>query len=317
MNKALSGATLVLALGLASPVLADINPTTVSGTLEVELDANTLATPVAELQVSRQLGRYVAAEIVVLYEDGITAVDTAAMHLNPEDSSWSLSAGNITIPFGNFDSYMASDPLTLSLGETQESAIQYNLEVSNLAASVYLFNGSNNVGGTGALDNFGLRFTHASEFMTTSFGYIDDIGDSNTLQSAINTQLGNNNTSGKVAGQSIALGLKMGAITFNTELVSALNAFQAGQVEAGAVQPLATSSELAYHFHIAGNESVVALGSQGSTDASALGLPKSRLMLGWNNALQKDTRLILQASQDTDYSSITTTAYAIKLVAGF
>ncbi|MDH5183006.1 MAG: LbtU family siderophore porin [Gammaproteobacteria bacterium] len=317
MNKVRTGATLLLALSLATPLFADEGQTRVGGVLEVEMDANTIATPVAELAISRDLGKYVAAEVLVLYEDGITAIDTAAMNLTPEDSNWSLRAGDIYIPFGKFDSYMVSDPLTLSLGETREAAIQYAFTASNLSTSIYLFNGSNNVSGKSALNNFGLQFTHASAFMAIAFGYIDDIGDSNAMQNAINTQLGSNNTSSKVAGQSMALDLKMGAITFNTELVSAVSAFQAGQLEAAAVQPLTISSELAYHFHIAGNESVVAIGSQSSKDANALGIPKSRLLLGWYNALQEDVHWILQASQDTDYSSVVTTDYAIKLVAEF
>ena len=317
MNKTLTGATLLLALHLAPPSFAGDNHTRIGGMLEVEMDDNTIAPPTAELVIGSQLGKYVAAEIVVLYDDGITGLDTATFTLSPEDTNWSFSAGNIVIPFGNFDTYMASDPLTLFLGETQETALQYDYTASNLSTSLYLFNGSNNVGGISSLDNFGLKFTHASEFMTTSFGYIDDLGDSNALQTAINTQLGNNDTSAKVAGQAIAMGLRMGSISINSELVSAISAFQAGQVEAGTIQPFSTSTEIAYAFSIAGNQSVLAMGSQNTKDASVLGLPKSRLLLGLNSAVQKDTRLILQFSQDTDYSSITTSGYVIKLVAEF
>ena len=317
MNKVLTGATLMLALSLAPPSYAEDDQTRISGTLEVELAADTIAPPTAELAITHELGKYVAAELVILYEDGVTGLDTAAMTLSPEDSNWSLSAGMIYMPFGNFDSAMISDPLTLSLGETQEAAIRYDYSLSNLSGSFYLFNGSNNVGGQAALDNFGLKLTHASEFMTTSFGYIDDIGDSDALQAAIFNQLTNNNTSAKVAGQSIALGLRMGAISINSEMISAVTAFQSGQVEAGAVQPMATSTELAYGFDIAGSESIVAIGAQTSRDANALGIPKSRLMLGLSSDLQKDTRLGLQFSQDTDYGSVVTTSYAVKLTASF
>lgn len=317
MNKVLTGTTLLLVLSLAAPGYAEDGRTRIGGTLEVELAADTIAPPTAELAITHELGKYVTADVVILYEDGATGLDSAAMTLTPEDSNWSLSAGIIYLPFGHFDTNMISDPLPLSLGETRESAIRYDYSLSNLSGSLYLFNGSNNVGAKAALDNFGLKLTHASEFMTTSFGYIDDIGDSDALQAAILNQLTNNDTSAKVAGQSIALGLRMGAISINSEMVSAVTAFQAGQVEAGAVQPMATSTELAYEFDIAGNKSVVAIGAQNSTDANALGIPKSRLMLGLSSDLQQDTQLGLQFSQDTDYGSVVTTSYAVKLTASF
>lgn len=317
MKQAVISAVFLSAMGLAGQVNAADANLTIGGELEVEMNADTISTPTASINFNKQFNDRSNADVVLLYEDGITAIDSAAINIAPTGEPWSMSIGYIYLPFGGFDTSMATDPVTLSLGETRESAISYNYSVSNLSSSIYLFDGSNNVAGKSVLDNFGFKLTHASALMKTSFTYIDDIGDSNALQTAINTQLGNNDTSGKVPGQSVSFSLAMGAFNFDTELTSAVKAFQAGQVDVAAVQPSGTNTELSYHFQMAGNKSILALGAQSTRDASVLGLPRSRLMLALNSNLQADTHLILQASQDTDYASVVTSNYVIKLVAEF
>lgn len=317
MNKALSQLIALSAIVLSTAVCAEESIPDVSGALEIELSANQIGTPTAELSFSQELADRVSAEMLILYEEGITGIDTAAINIAPKGAAWSLSFGNIYLPFGNFDTRMASDPLTRSLGETRENAIRYDYKLSNLSTSFYLFNGTNDVGGNSAVDNYGFKLKHASALMGTSFSFINDIGDSNALQDAITTLLGNNNTSAQVPGYSIGVWLSFGSVSLNSEIISAQKAFQAGQVDAVAVQPTTTSIELDYSFHIFGNESSLAIETQSSRDASVLDLPESRLLLGLNSSVQKDTHLILQASQDTDYASVITTDYVIKLVAEF
>jgi len=53
-----------------------------------------------------------------------------------------LTAGRMYIPFGNFESNMISDPITLTMSETREEAFQLGVELENgLHGSAYLFNG--------------------------------------------------------------------------------------------------------------------------------------------------------------------------------
>jgi len=48
-----------------------------------------------------------------------------------------LTAGKMYVPFGNFESNMIQDPVTLEIGETRESAGQVGFEHSGFYGSAY------------------------------------------------------------------------------------------------------------------------------------------------------------------------------------
>ena len=317
MNNILIRIAVFSALTLSGQVYATESKLSINGALEVEMSGDQISAPKVELEFNQLLNQQVNADMVLLYEQGETILDTAAINFAPRGAHWSMSLGYLFVPFGHFDTAMAFDPINKTLAESKEQALLYDFQLSNLTTSLYWFNGTNNVAGKSAIDNYGIQFTHASEFMRTSFGYINDIGDSNVLQQLINTQLGNNNTNTMVAGQSIAWSLHNGDFALNTELVTTQTAFQAGQLAATAVQPSTTNIEVNYRFHLAGSESILAVGSQSSVDAAALAIPKARTMLAVNTTIQKDASLILQLAQDTDYSDVVTSVYAVKLSVEF
>jgi hypothetical protein len=51
------------------------------------------------------------------------------------------------VPFGNFESQIISDPLTLEIGEAGEDALQVGVEVEGFYDSIYTFNGDVTEGG--------------------------------------------------------------------------------------------------------------------------------------------------------------------------
>ncbi|HDK37764.1 MAG TPA: LbtU family siderophore porin, partial [Thiolapillus brandeum] len=108
---------------------------TFSGLVEVEAsyvdtpDGNESDIVVAtvEFGIDAQLTDWINTHILFLYEDGMDnpEVDEAIVTIaNLEEAPWLLAAGRMYAPFGNFDSNMVSDPLTLEIGETREEAIQ-------------------------------------------------------------------------------------------------------------------------------------------------------------------------------------------------
>ena len=318
MKNGVISAVILSTIGLSGYVSAEEDMLQINGTMEVALTDNNLHTPVAELQFKRRINERVNAKILFLYEDEVTAIDSAAIQIGPQGDAWQLNIGYLSVPFGHFASHMASEPLTRILGETQENALEYRYRVSNLSSSIFLFNGVNDVNGNmSVLDNYGLNLTHASEFMTISFGYINDIGESNSLQEAITTQLGNNNTSDKVGGPSMALSFNLGAVSLNAERVSALKDFEAGQLAATALRPSTTNLELGYNFSMSGRKSTLAFGSQHSEDADVLGIPKGRSMVGLDMNLQDNTNLVLQYAKDTDYSNVVSSGIEAKLMVEF
>ena len=64
------------------------------------------------------------AEAVLLYKGEDLNVDTATLTVAPPDGPWSFTAGQYTLPFGTYETNLISDPLTLEIGETGETALE-------------------------------------------------------------------------------------------------------------------------------------------------------------------------------------------------
>ena len=81
-------------------------------------------------------------------------VDGAVITLgNTEKNPVYLAAGKMAVPFGNYETQMISDPLTLEIGETAEDALQLGVEAGGFYGSVYAFN-------LGGLQLFQVVFSH-------------------------------------------------------------------------------------------------------------------------------------------------------------
>jgi hypothetical protein len=146
----------------------------------------------AELGASVMVNDQVSAGISLLYEEDDTdlEVDVATLTYSPTEANWSITAGQLYVPFGSYQTNMVSDPLTLEIGETRETVARFDIESGILSAAIYLFNGTNkkNNGADNKADNFGLNLGYTIEGqvnITGSVGYINDIGDSDGLQSGL------------------------------------------------------------------------------------------------------------------------------------
>ena len=101
--------------------------TQIAGLIELEAayqrpyagpSASDLSLATLELGLQTQVSAWVEAGITLLYEEDATPleVDIAYLSLgNPERSPYSLSAGQVYLPFGAFETHMISDPLTLCI----------------------------------------------------------------------------------------------------------------------------------------------------------------------------------------------------------
>lgn len=89
-------------------------------------DESDIAVATVELGVDAEITKHVLGHVLFLYEDGEDiSVDEATITLSGEDVIPAyLTAGEMYVPFGNFESHMISDPLTLEIAETREAAIQ-------------------------------------------------------------------------------------------------------------------------------------------------------------------------------------------------
>ena len=313
----------------------------VSGLVEVEAayedpyegDSTTdavLAT--MELAVAAQITDWVGTEVVLLHEEDETdiEVDVATMTIGPPEGPWSFSGGQYFVPFGTFETNFISDPMTLELGETRESALQFGFESNGLHGALFAFNGDNDEDGDDRLESFGAALGFSAEREDSAFAvnlsYISDIGDSDALQDVIaeglaagpdgeiedddstaqvdETEDNDADYDSQVSGWSASAMLRLGNLSFLGEYLGASEDFEAHEVGFGdgGAEPTSFMLEAAYDFDFAGRPATFAVGYQETDEAVALELPEERFMLGFSVEMMDGVALGIEGAFDDDYS---------------
>ncbi|QGU31595.1 LbtU family siderophore porin [Thermochromatium tepidum] len=275
----------------------------------------------AELGIRSQLKDWVEAGISFLYEQDETdlEVDTAYLTLaNPDVSPLFLTAGQVYVPFGVYETNLVSDPLTLEIGETRETALQLGFEHSGLSGGVYVFNGDNKVKGKDRIQGWGANLGFVQEgddwAWSVGTGYINDLGDSDSLHEIINdNRVGaaevdpslSIDPTERTAGWTLNATASFGPFSLIGEYLSASDAFDPISLDfkGEGARPSAWNIEAGYSFTLLGAESMVAAGYQGTREALALELPKERWLLGWSTEIFDRTSLGLEWARDHDYNT--------------
>ena len=259
-----------------------------------------------ELAVTAQVTDWVGGEVVLLHEEDDTdlEVDVAIMTVGPAAGPWSFTAGQYFLPFGTFESNFISDPMTLELGETRESALQFGIESGGFQGAVYAFNGDSDEDGDDRFENLGAMIGFAAENENSEFAvnvsYISNIGDTDSLQDTI--ELDEDYDS--VSGWSASGMLRFGSLSFLVEYLGASEDFEAHEMEfdGDGAEPSSYMLEAAYDFDLAGKSSTIAIGYQETDEALALELPEERFMLGFSVEMMEGVTLAVEGAFDDDYS---------------
>jgi len=258
------------------------------------------------LGLDAQVHKLAKAHVVFLYEEGSTPleIDEAILTLgNEEASPIYLNVGQMYVPFGNFESQMVSDPLTLGLAETREKAAQLGFKAGVFYSSVYAFNGDTQDDGENKIDHYGGNLGFAQETESISYdlgvGYINDIGDTDGLSETLEGV----SDYDYVDGLSAHLVLNMGPVSLMGEYITALDEFQANHLafKGQAAQPKAWNAEAGFTFNIAGIETTLAVGYQATEEALALELPESRILGVVSAGIYDNTTVSLEYAVDSDY----------------
>ena len=171
---------------------------TLHGLLEVEAsytnpdggdEESDLTLATAELSLEATLNDYIGGQLTLLYEeedgeDDDVDVDVALIRLDSPGRLYGLSpslqAGRMYVPFGMFNSHMISDPLTLDLGETQNTAAVIALEGELWNMLFSAFNGNVDTDGEkNTIDSWvvSLNFT-LNESLLFGLSYMNDLAES-------------------------------------------------------------------------------------------------------------------------------------------
>lgn len=288
----------------------------------VELEANhtdpfagqstsDLTVATAEIGLTARVHDWVGAEITLLHEEDETnlEVDVATIVVAPPDGPWFLIGGQFYVPFGTYETSMISDPLTLEVGETRETALQFGIAKNGFSASLYAFNGTNRNGGENRIDNFGAALGYAGETGRVTYAvnasYINDIGDSDNLQTAIADSIGSNNVANHVGGWSAGGRLGFRPFTLMAEYLAATDEFAANEVGfAGrGARPEAWQIEAAYSFTVLEKETTFAVSYQGTDEALALDLPETRYLTALRMEVNEHLGVGVEWAHDRDYGT--------------
>ncbi len=280
-------------------------------------DSSDITLATVELEIDAKINEWVSGHLLLLYEEDDTedfTVDEGIITIgNTEQFPLYLSAGKMYVPFGNFESNMIQDPLTLELGETRESAAQIGFESAGFYGSVYVFNGD--IGETNdnnKVDNYGANIGFAFEQDQLSFdvgvGYINNITDSDFLTDALDeVSPGVDETDDYVSGFAAHMIMNMGPFQLIGEYVGAVEEYNTGEMGTKSVSPESWNIEAAFTQEILGKETTFALAYQGTHDCVFMqtdsALPENRYMTAIGINILKNTALTLEYMHDVDYGT--------------
>jgi len=315
------------ALAGATGFLSDLeNRITINGLLEFgavyhstgmnvgdyEKDSD-LAMTTVELGIAAEVNDWVNAEMVLLYEDPTFdndddanfEVDEAIITIaNAEETPAFLKAGKMYVPFGALLEHFPDDPLidaplTLLMGETNEKALLIGAELEGFTVSAYVFNGDveeKDGSGNNVIESYGFDANYAFEDeaqdldMLVGASYISNICDSDGIEDVLDHY--GAEIDDYVGGAAAYFHVGYQGIFFDAEYMAATDT--AGLTWMGLEGKINNAEvwnfELGYNYNWWRNLEIT-LKYAGSNDCYALGFPRDRYGINFNQEIFENTIL--------------------------
>jgi len=310
----------------------------VSGVLETEYGSSesftgtkssNIGLATVELAFDAKVNKNVNAHLSFLYEEGDTAYDVDEGYIDIGLGNFYVQAGRMYVPFGSFETNVVSDPLTLEIGETQQTVLRVGGGFGDLTASVYMFNGTTKeAGGDDVADQMGARINYLSEgkgsTIDVGVDYINNL-DSGAIIGHLAAKTPTTTTlKAYVPATVIYANLSFGSLHVIFEHLST-DQYDAGEVafKSKGATIAATNIEVGYDLSIAGVESTVGLALQTTEEALALGLPEEKMLIALSMGIYDETALSFEYATSTDYAVADggtgkdATSYTVQLAVGF
>lgn len=192
----------------------------------------------AQLSTAAAINDHIGGHLSLLFEEGETEpveVDEAVISLHcPQylfGQRLGFHGGRMYLPFGRFNSAMISDPLTLELGETRNTAAELSLEGEFWSLSAGAFSGEVGDSSQKKIDALVAALT-LTPWEGLSFGasYLSDLGESDSELVAVPAL----HRSG-VAAASAFIALGLGPFSLEGEWLGALDDFDPALVGSSAL----------------------------------------------------------------------------------
>jgi len=286
-------------------------------------DSSDITLATVELGIDVDIIKHVKGHVLFLWEEDDTEpvdVDEGFITLDGEDVvPLYLNVGKLYVPFGNFESHFISDPLTLELGETRESALTVGYVNKWMDVSVSAFNGDiDETGEDNHIESYvaGASFSVPEELIsnfgiTGGVSYISNIADSDGLEGETPGEIKD-----YVGGFNAFLSISfMDKFFLECEYLGALDEFEAGELSfdgGNKFQPKTWNFELAY---AATDRLEVAVKYEGGDDLGDF-LPEDQYGAAVTYGLFKNTSLSLEylhgEFENDDERDLVTTQLAVE-----
>ncbi|MEJ2741051.1 MAG: LbtU family siderophore porin [Gammaproteobacteria bacterium] len=275
------------------------------GTLEIEaiaydgytsdFDYEDVTVAALELGIGVTLSERLMAEVGFLYEEDETdfGVDIAVLHLALSDV-FTVSAGQVYIPFGRYETALVNDPFTLELGVSIETALLADYNAGTVKVTGYVFNGDvSEASETGDTANsFGVRVAGDAGTLSWGVDFMNNLADSDGISESVGASVPD-----LVSALSVYGSVDVGGIALYGEYLRALDDTQFNNQS---FEPSALHLEAV--FSAAGEASIVGA-IQRTDDARFLLLPETRLSIGYRTMLDDIVDLGAEFFFDEDYGT--------------
>lgn len=292
-----------------------MNKLTFSGILEVEArstesyagaDSSDISLATAVLTFDAKINTRIDAHLSLLYEEDETPleVDEATIVVMLGENQV-IVMGQMYLPLGVFETSLISDPLTLQIAETRETAIQYGFANGGFKSSVFAYNGTKTEKTANEkVDQFGLSvgYSAAGKAITYDVGvtYMNNLADADGVTAKITATTLNQYVGAYMAHAIV----KAGAFSFISEYLKATDNFASTELafNSRGARPGAINIELDYGTSIVGKPATWAIAYQATDEALALALPKSKILLGLSLEMMHNSVLSFEVANSEDYA---------------
>jgi len=264
-----------------------------------------------EVNIEVQINPWTQAHVLLLHEDGEDqglVVDEGFISFSFEERAIQVLAGKQVVPFGSFESHMISDPLTLEMAETKDSAVVTRFGGDELHGTIYIFKGDiQQVSGNNNATKVGAHLGYAinTDDLHIDFGlsYLSDLSESEANLAYFKNEAGDAIIQRNVPGVAVNTLITAGDWHAIFEYISATRQYDSRELafELDGAQPSSFNAEISHNFVLSGKDVNLAVAIQGTDQALNLELPRQREMVSASYALQPQTSLAIEYMHATSY----------------
>lgn len=285
-----------------------IENSVIEGAIEIEAgfsnnyadeNSSDIAIATVELVIDSTINDKITTHILLLHEEDETSleVDEASISIDL-DNGFTLTAGQLYLPFGNYETNMISDSLPHEFSEARETAIQLDITSGAFTSSFYVFNGDVlETGADDAIESMGFNIKYSTDSLTAGISYTNNLTDGDLISDSLNF---NPATASYVSAMSVYATASFGDTSVFFEHITALDEFDATDLAISTVNKKPGTLNLEVSFEL--KDAIVAVAYQSSTDAVDFELPETRFLVSYSMDLMKNTSLAFELASDTDYS---------------